>query len=116
MCMGLTPCVSIWWPRDHHAAVSMSAPGAVGDFTVEGIEEADTKNFSVRSYLKQLTPVLAEALTAMEKEECAAAARLPNGPANSGTMTRARPTPRAARTVTATSPSRTPHPRAAQSG
>ena len=91
----------------------MSAPGAVGDFTVEGIEEADTKNFSVRSYLKQLTPVLAEALTAMEKEECAAAAaRLPYGPASSGTMTRARPTPaRGARrychlTLTRTAPSR----------
>ena len=43
---------------------------AVGDFSVEAtLGEDDTKNFNVRSYLKQLTPVLAEALTAMEKEE-----------------------------------------------
>ena len=45
----------------------------VGDTSLEGLTEEDTKNFSVRSYLKQLTPVLAEALTAMEKEKYALA-------------------------------------------
>ncbi|KAL1498477.1 hypothetical protein AB1Y20_013802 [Prymnesium parvum] len=37
--------------------------------TNEGLTPTDTKNFSVRSYLQQLTPVLAEALSAMEKED-----------------------------------------------
>ena len=41
--------------------------------TDEGVTTADMKRFAVRPYLRQLTPVLAEAFAAMENEECAVA-------------------------------------------
>ena len=62
----------MWLLQLPHASVRLwIMTSMVGDTSLEGLTEEDTKNFSVRSYLKQLTPVLAEALTAMEKEKYA---------------------------------------------